>query len=177
MATVRGLLVRNRPLQLRLLVGMSRSFRGTLALGGAQQRAGKLFPSPHSTRRRQSQAIPRQRTSRAETRTQRALTTPEGSTNLHGARCAGTGKEASPSGRRTNWIYPVGPSCIIHCALKKVIQRSRGRESSGGVPSGAHGATNKEHQVCARRRAGEAAGSPLRIVSTRERRWGPFSAA
>jgi len=36
----------------------------------------------------------------------------------------------------------------------------------------AHGATNKEHQVCARRRVGEAAGSPLRMVSTRERRSG-----
>ena len=36
-------------------------------------------------------------------------------------------------------------------------------EGTGGVPSGAHGATNKEHHVCARRRVGEAAGSPLRI--------------
>jgi hypothetical protein len=34
---------------------------------------------------------------------------------------------------------------------------------TGGVPSGAHGATNKEHHVCARRRVSEAAGSPLRI--------------
>ncbi len=30
-------------------------------------------------------------------------------------------------------------------------------------PLGAHGATNKEHHVCARRRVCEAAGSPLRI--------------
>ncbi|MEK7352698.1 MAG: hypothetical protein AAB177_17625, partial [Nitrospirota bacterium] len=37
---------------------------------------------------------------------------------------------------------------------------------------GAHGATNKEHHVCARRRVGEAAGSPLRILSNRERRSG-----
>jgi len=37
------------------------------------------------------------------------------------------------------------------------------RVKTGGVPSGAHGATNKEHHVCARRRVGEAAGSPLRI--------------
>ena len=38
-------------------------------------------------------------------------------------------------------------------------QRVKGQ----GVPSGAHGATNKEHQVCARRRVGEAAGSSLRV--------------
>ena len=38
-------------------------------------------------------------------------------------------------------------------------QRVKGRR----VPSGAHGATNKEHQVRARRRAGEAAGSPWRV--------------
>jgi len=38
-------------------------------------------------------------------------------------------------------------------------QRVKGR----GVPSGAHGATNKEHHVCARRRVGEAAGFPLRV--------------
>ena len=44
--------------------------------------------------------------------------------------------------------------------------------NTGGVPSGAHGTPNKEHQVCARRRAGEAAGSPLRIFTSRERRLG-----
>jgi hypothetical protein len=38
-------------------------------------------------------------------------------------------------------------------------QRVKGRS----VPSGAHGATNKEHHVCARRRVGETAGSPLRV--------------
>jgi hypothetical protein len=37
------------------------------------------------------------------------------------------------------------------------------RAKTGSVPSGAHGATNKEHHVCARRRVCEAAGSPLRI--------------
>ncbi len=31
-------------------------------------------------------------------------------------------------------------------------QQGRRREETGGLPSGAHGATNKEHQVCARRR-------------------------
>ena len=56
-----------------------------------------------------------------------------------------------------------------------VFQQGRRRVETGGVPSGAHGATNKEHQVCARRRVGEAAGSPLRISTSRERRWNPFS--
>ncbi len=32
---------------------------------------------------------------------------------------------------------------------------------TGDVPSGAHGATNKEPHVCARRRVGEAAGVPV----------------
>ena len=36
--------------------------------------------------------------------------------------------------------------------LKKAVQQGRRRVETGGVPSGAHGATNKEHQVCARRR-------------------------
>ena len=31
-------------------------------------------------------------------------------------------------------------------------QQGRRREETGGLPSGAHGATNKEYQVCARRR-------------------------
>ena len=47
--------------------------------------------------------------------------------------------------------------------LKKTVQQGRRRIETGGVPSGAHGATNKEHHDCARRRVGEAAGSPLRI--------------
>ena len=51
------------------------------------------------------------------------------------------------------------------------------RVKTGDVPSGAHGATNKEHHVCARRRVGEAAGSPLRILLTRERSGGPVSAS
>jgi hypothetical protein len=37
------------------------------------------------------------------------------------------------------------------------------------VPSGAHGATNKEHQVCVRRRVIEAAGSPWRVWTRLER--------
>jgi len=36
--------------------------------------------------------------------------------------------------------------------LKMAAQQGRRREETGGVPSGAHGATNKEHHVCARRR-------------------------
>ena len=47
--------------------------------------------------------------------------------------------------------------------LKKAVQQGRRRVETGGVPSGAHGATNKEHHVCARRRVSEAAGSPLRV--------------
>ena len=49
--------------------------------------------------------------------------------------------------------------------LKKAAQQGRRRIETGGVPSGAHGATDKEHYVCARRRVGEAAGSPLRMLS------------
>ena len=52
------------------------------------------------------------------------------------------------------------------------ISKAAADGSTGGVPSGAHGATNKEHHVCARRRVGEAAGSPLRMLSRPERRMG-----
>jgi len=41
---------------------------------------------------------------------------------------------------------------IYHRMLKKFVQQGRRQIETGGVPSGAHGATNKEHQVCARRR-------------------------
>jgi len=58
-----------------------------------------------------------------------------------------------------------------------VPSKAAADESTGGVASGAHGATNKEHHVCARRRVGEAAGSPLRISMSRERSWRAFSAA
>src|SRR6185436_4871464 len=61
--------------------------------------------------------------------------------------------------------------------LKMVLRQGRRRDQTGGVPSGAHGATNKEHHVCARRRVGEAAGSPLRISMNRERSWRTFSAS
>lgn len=60
MATVRGLLVWNRSLQLRLLVGMPRNFRRALARSGPQLRTRELLPSLHPVRRRQSRAIPRQ---------------------------------------------------------------------------------------------------------------------
>ena len=55
--------------------------------------------------------------------------------------------------------------------------KAAAEENTGGVPSGAHGATNKEHHICARRRVGEAAGSPLRTQPNRERRWQAFGAA
>ena len=76
------------------------------------------------------------------------------------------------------WMDDEGGDLIEGCqAAQKGSQRGRRGERTGGVPSGAHGATNKEHHVCARRRVGEAAGSPLRILSTRERSWVHFSAA
>ena len=56
-----------------------------------------------------------------------------------------------------------------------VFPQGRRRVETGSLPSGAHGATNKEHHVCARRRVGEAAGSPLRTSTRREHRWEPFS--
>src|SRR6185295_11853831 len=59
----------------------------------------------------------------------------------------------------------------------KAVSKAAVDESTGGVASGAHGATNKEHQVCARRRVSEAPGFPLRILANRERLWRNFSAA
>jgi hypothetical protein len=56
--------------------------------------------------------------------------------------------------------------------LRAVRLLKKAANDNGGVPSGAHGATNKEHHVCARRRVGEAAGSPLRILSSKERKSG-----
>jgi hypothetical protein len=47
--------------------------------------------------------------------------------------------------------------------VQKVPPARPQRVKDRGVPSGAHGATNKEHQACARRRVSEAAGSPLRV--------------
>jgi hypothetical protein len=49
---------------------------------------------------------------------------------------------------------------------KRPSSKAAGGTRTGGVPSGAHGATNKGHQVCARRRVSEAAGSPLRILAS-----------
>jgi hypothetical protein len=53
--------------------------------------------------------------------------------------------------------------------LKMVRQQGRRRDNTGDVLSGAYGATNKGHHVRARRQVGEAAGSPLRILLSRER--------
>jgi len=50
--------------------------------------------------------------------------------------------------------------------LKESVQQGRRGARTGGVPSGAHGAMNKEHHVCARRRVSEAAGSLLRILAS-----------
>ena len=94
--------------------------------------------------------------------------------------------ETSEVGARENshdltfdhYLHPVFSFSTSHLRLLKTIfQQGRRREITGGVPSGAHGATNKEHHVCARRRVGEAAGSPLMIISIRERSWRSFSAA
>src|SRR6185295_20249812 len=65
---------------------------------------------------------------------------------------------------------------ILGCS-KRSANEAAGEARAGGIPSGAHGATNKEHHVCARRRVSEAAGSPLRILKNRKRRWGTFSAS
>ena len=46
----------------------------------------------------------------------------------------------------------MGGSRTARRLLKMAVQLGRRRVETGGVPSGAHGATNKEHQVCARRR-------------------------
>lgn len=71
MADLGGLSLWDRPLQFRLLVGMPRSLRGTVARGGAQQRAGKFFPSPYSTRCCKSQIFSRQSCSSTQPLSQR----------------------------------------------------------------------------------------------------------
>ena len=43
-----------------------------------------------------------------------------------------------------------------HLGQTACPRQGRRRVETGGVPSGAHGATNKEHHVCTRRRVGEA---------------------
>ena len=49
--------------------------------------------------------------------------------------------------------------------FKKAVSKAAVDESTGDVASGAHGATNEEHQVCAHPRVSEAAGFPLRILA------------
>ena len=43
--------------------------------------------------------------------------------------------------------------------LKMAVQLGRRRVEIGGVPSGAHGVTNKEHHICERRRVVRRLGS------------------
>src|SRR6185503_2943458 len=74
-----------------------------------------------------------------------------------------------PSTPNVSWNQVVITFKSFPRMLKMVAQQGRRRVKPGGVSFGAHGATNKEHHVCARRRVGEAAGSPLRILSSRER--------
>jgi hypothetical protein len=73
------------------------------------------------------------------------------------------------------WLAHLGrqENTFAGCS-KRSSSKAAGTARTGGVPSGAHGATNKEHHVCARRRVSEAAGSPLRILSSRERCWRTF---
>ena len=49
-------------------------------------------------------------------------------------------------------LYECHTEVISRRLVKTVSQQGRRQVKTGGVPSGAHGATNKEHQVCARRR-------------------------
>src|SRR5437016_1752113 len=60
--------------------------------------------------------------------------------------------------------------------LEQSVQQGRRRVETGGVPSGADGATTKERQLCAHRQVCEAAGPPLRFSMSRERSWRAFSA-
>ena len=63
---------------------------------------------------------------------------------------------------------------VPRCALPEKGSR---RVETGGVPSGADGATTKERQPCAHRQVSEAAGPPLRFSMKRERSWRTFSAS
>jgi len=64
------------------------------------------------------------------------------------------------------WPASLGHTDTPRRMLKISSSKTAGGARTGGVPSGAHGATNKEHHVCARRRVSEAAGSPLRILGS-----------
>jgi len=60
--------------------------------------------------------------------------------------------EAYPQGYVEDSVEPrktlKGVFTILSRLVKTVIQLGRRRVKTGGVPSGAHGATNKEHHVC-----------------------------
>ena len=67
------------------------------------------------------------------------------------------GKQDGQNGWCSHPPNPVAPRRAFHHA------RPQPMATPEAYPSGAHGATNKEHHVCARRRVSEAAGSPLRM--------------
>src|SRR5688500_19756182 len=78
--------------------------------------------------------------------------------------------EARPQARkkrRRSLLHPPAPSVVSpsHPAPAKTGALPNGHALSRGNTLRAHGATNKSHHVCARRRDGEAAGT----VSSRER--------
>ena len=56
-----------------------------------------------------------------------------------------------------------------------VVQLGRRRVETRDVPSGAHGATNKEHQVCARRRVVRRLGPRWALNDARTKLMGFFS--
>jgi hypothetical protein len=84
--------------------------------------------------------------------------------------------------KRTSTICTSRARVTYHCRMLKKARlltrptlarrdapspkQGRSEARTGGVPSGAHGATNREYPVCARRRVSEAAGSPLRILAS-----------
>ena len=83
----------------------------------------------------------------------------------------GGNENASSHSERRSERYDM-PNCWL---LKKVVQRGRRRDKTGGVPSGAHGATNKEHHVCARRRVVRRPGLREDFVEPRTELAGFFS--
>src|SRR6185503_3611942 len=73
----------------------------------------------------------------------------------------GNGRDLAGCSKRPDF----SPAQPWRAETRLVPSKAAGEARTGGVPSGAHGATNKEHHVRARRRVSEAAGSPLRILA------------
>ena len=82
-----------------------------------------------------------------------------GMPEFHGAIRLGQEEHTTQDAQKGRTSHPPNPGAPRRALTQARLQRVKDR----GVPSGAHGATNKEHQVCARRRVSEAAGSPLRV--------------